>query len=84
MKPENKITFGKYRGLTFQQAPDNYLRWLSANAEIPGVRQCAQEALRGHSSSEEIKLDEEANRFLRQHGLDPRAFHTPISWRGRR
>lgn len=67
-----KITFGEHNGKNINALPTGYLKWLSTQigTEIDKIAKAAITELEDRDQQQH--LEEEANEFLKAHGINPR------------
>ena len=85
--PDTKLTFGINKGLTLRQVPDSYLEYILKEFTDGTIIACAQqvkaERARGIDHQEKT-LDAQGDDFLREHGINPTKYHTPVKYQPRR
>ena len=78
----SRLTFGKHRGKRLGDVPVGYLRWMATKLREGDFHEwaaLADQVLRARMASGEVQteereadLEEQADQFLRQHGVNPR------------
>lgn len=75
-----RITFGLHRGHKVSDCPDDYLKWMSNalwDTDLHVYALAAREVLaeRQRCDAPVKNLEDEADAFLRKHGVDPSNFN---------
>ena len=73
----SKLPFGKHKGMPINQCPVNYLKWMCKTMRDTDFHEYA---IAAEQAIAEVKdnvpkadLEEAANEFLRNHGIDPKS-----------
>lgn len=86
--PNTRVPFGtKCRGLKLSACPADYLQWMVDNLKDSDLHEwaiAAKAVLADPTRHVERSVEEQANDFLRKHGIDPKSYETKIAYRGRR
>jgi hypothetical protein len=75
---KSRLPFGKYKNRKLRDIPTSYLEWLVNNLNESDFHQWAQAAkneLEAREKDSSLKsLEEQADDFLRQYGVDPKKY----------
>ena len=72
--PNSKVPFGKHPGILMKNCSESFLRWMVGN--LPDSDLCeyaavARQILAEKSADRSGGLEQQADEFLRSHGIDP-------------
>jgi uncharacterized protein (DUF3820 family) len=70
---EMKMSFGKFKGQKIKTLPKSYLEFIVKNFDSGSeVSICAQEVLDTINDEAVLNLEQQADEFLKAHGVDPK------------
>lgn len=70
----NKLPFGKHKGIKLRDLPTSYLEWMSRklrDTDLHDWSVAAESELATRQDDNSDSLEEQANEFLKKHGIDP-------------